>query len=348
MSNNHDLPLESQAPVNHGRRGGRVSSKFWVKVSGWDAEPVQRSGDLAATGAYIATTQPWGSPGDVVMLELQSLDNEASLNTLARVARVLRQDDRNYGARVVGVALEFLPMESVQPAAAALVRYAVERELVRHGNVRLDDPALAYLHMSEAPAPLMSAVSDVGLEQLTLQTPLLLAYGTSVEVEVNLKSGGVRLKGQVVASQPMADSRRFSTLVHLHGAIEGRQSVLVDLAKQVVMPDDCTPSPESGFDFSGELGAVTVEAILKLVSHGCYSGVLSIGNEAEFYSVQISQGTITEIESRTHKTLEGAIEGLKGLGSGEFRFRYRCRPHLALVSPMTARLVEDVLAQSAV
>ncbi len=91
-------------------------------------------------------------------------------------------------------------MESVQPQAADLVRYAVERELVRHGNVRLDDPALAYLHTNEAPAPLMIAVSDVGLEQLTLQTPLLLTYGTSVEVEITLKSGVVRLEGQVVAS----------------------------------------------------------------------------------------------------------------------------------------------------
>jgi hypothetical protein len=346
MSNNHDLPLESQAPVNHGRRGGRVSSKFWVKVNGWDSEPVLRTGDLAATGAYIATTEPWGSPGDVVMLDLQSLDNEASLQTLARVARVLRQDDRNHGARVVGVALEFLPMESIQPAAADLVRCAVERELVRHGNVRLDDPALAYVHTPRAAAPLMSAVSDVGLEQLTLQTPLLLPYGTGVEVEISAKDGVVRLEGQVVASQPMADSRRFSTLVHLNGAIDGRQSVLVELAKQVIMPDDCSTSPESGFDFSGELGPVTVEAVLLLLSHNCYSGVLSIGNEAEFYSVQISHGTITEVESSIHKTMDGALEGLKTLGYGEFRFRYRCRPQLGLVSTMAARLVEDVLSQS--
>ncbi len=123
--------------------------------------------------------------------------------------------------------------------------------------------------------------------------------------------------------------------------------MLVDLAKQVVMPDDCTASPESGFDFSGELGPVTVDAVLRLLSHSCYSGVLSVGNEAEFYSVQISHGSITEIESSMHKTMEGALEGLKTLGSGEFRFRYRCRPQLALVSPMTARLVEDVLAQPA-
>jgi hypothetical protein len=348
MSNNHDLPLDSQAPINHGRRGGRVSSKFWVKVNGWDDESVLRSGDLAATGAYIATTEPWGSPGDVVMLELQSLDNEASLSTLARVARVLRQDDRNYGARVVGVALEFLPMEAIQPAATALVRCAVERELVRHGNVRLDEPALAYVHTSHVPAPLMSAVSDVGLEQVTLQTPLILPYGTDVELEISVNDGVVRLDGQVVASQPMADSRRFSTLVHLKGAIEGRQSVLVDLAKQVIMPDDCTTSAESGFDFSGELGPVTVDAVLRLLSHSCYSGVLSIGNEAEFYSVQISQGTITEVESTLYKTREGALDGLKGLGAGEFRFRYRCRAQLPLVSPMTTRLVEDVLAQSAV
>jgi hypothetical protein len=340
-----DLPIDSGAPANHGRRGGRVSCRLWVRVVGWDQQPVSRPGDLAATGVFISTSEPWGSPNDVVLVELESIDRATKFKTMARVARVLRQDDRRYGARVIGVALEFLPLETIQTAAAVLVRHAVAQELTHHGHVRLDVPARSYVTDVSSGTPQAAMLQGIGLEQLTLLTQNRIEYGTRLHVEVPHAEGCVRLDGQVISSQPLPGGLEYSTLVHLEGPLEGRAATLLDMAHQLVVPDDYEPPPDSGFDFSGELGSVGVEEVLQLVGHRCYSGVLSISNEQHCFSVQVSQGNITSVEGNASKSQDEAIAQLKSLRTGEFRFRNKRRPQLTLVSTNTTRLVADILSQ---
>lgn len=341
---NH-APQDFHAPIRNGRRGGRVSTKFWLRVAGWDSEPVARSGDLAATGLFITTGEPFGSPGDVAMLELESLDHSAKMRSLARVARVLRQDDRKFGARVVGIAFEFLPLETIQPAAANLVRHAVRDELIRHGHVRLDDPAVVFVRTADGSSAKRATLLDLGVEQVTLQTTTRFSYGSKFTLEMPHEMGLLTLSGEAVSSQPLADTggSTYSTLVHLCGPLEERQTSLVDLAERLVVPDDYEPPPESGFDFSGELGTVSVEQLLQLVSHRCYSGVLSIGNELKFFSIQISQGQVTSIEA-SGSDQAATIETLRTLQTGEFRFRNRRSPRLSLISPGTAELLENVMS----
>lgn len=340
-----DLPIDSGAPANHGRRGGRVSCRLWVRVVGWDQQPVSRAGDLAATGVFISTSEPWGSPNDVVLLELESIDRTTKLRTMARVARVLRQDDRSFGARVIGVALEFLPLETIQNAAAGLVRHAVAQELALHGHVRLDVPARSYVTGTAEGAPHAALLQGIGLEQLTLLTAVRFDYDKQVHVEVPHGENCVRLGGRVVSSQPLPGGLEYSTLVHLEGSHEGRASTLLDVAHQLVVPDDYEPPPDSGFDFSGELGSVGVQELLELVSHRCYSGVLSVSNEMHCFSVQVSEGVVTSVESNAAKSREEAMTQLQNMRAGEFRFRNKRRPQLMLVSSNTSRLVADLLSE---
>lgn len=321
-----------------------MSCRLWVRVVGWDKQPVSRAGDLAATGVFISTNEPWGGPNDVVLVELASLDHAASLRTMARVARVLRQDDRTSGARVIGVALEFLPLETIQTAAANLVRHAVGQELTHHGYVRLDIPARSYITDSASGSAQAAMLQDLGLEQLTLLTTDRVDYGNQVSVEVPNPDGCVYLQGKVVSSQPIPGGLEYSTLVHLDGPVEERTGKLLDLAHQLVVPEDYDPPPESGFDFSGELGSVSVDEVLSLVGHRCYSGVLSVGNETQHFSIQVSQGSITAIEGNNTGSPEDALTQLKRIAHGEFRFRNKRRPLLTLVSSTTNRLVADILS----
>jgi hypothetical protein len=341
-----DLPIDSGSPAHHGRRGARVSCRLWVRVCGWDHISVSRVGDLAATGVFISTSEPWGSPNDVVLIELESLDHQVQLRTMARVARVLRQDDRKFGARVVGIALEFLPLERIQPAAAALVRHAVAQELSHHGYVRLDNPAHAYLNEVSTGEAHSAMVQDLGLEQLTLLTTERLEYGKSVQVQVPHTDGCVDLSGHVVASQPVAGGLEYATIVHLDGPIATRTSTLLELAHQLVLPEDYAPPPDSGFDFSGELGPVSIDEVLTLVGHRCYSGVLSVGTEAQFFSVQVTEGNITAVESNVANNTEDALDELRLLASGEFQFRNRRKPQLMLIPNSTDKLVSDILSQA--
>ncbi len=350
MFENNDLPPDFHAPTRNGRRGGRVSTNFWLRVAGWDSEPIVRSGDLAATGLFVTTGDLFGGPGDVAMLELESLDHQAQMRSLARVARVLRQDDRKFGARVVGIAFEFLPLETIQPAAANLVRHAVREELVRHGHVRLDDPAIVNVRAEDGSGVKTATLLGLGIEQLTLQTTTRFAYGSRFTIEVPHEGGHLKLAGEAVSSQPLVGTNvsLFSTLVHLRDAIEERQNLLVDLGQRLVVPDDYEPPPESGFDFSGELGTVSVDQLLKLVSHRCYSGVLSVGNEQQCFSIQISQGRVTSVEGGNSDSADSAdsLDALRTWQSGQFRFRNRRSPRLSLISPGTAQLLDQVMSSS--
>jgi Tfp pilus assembly protein PilZ len=346
MFNLHDLPLESGASSRNGRRGARVSCRLWVRVLGWDDAPVSRAGDLAATGVFISTSDPWGSPNDVVMLELESPDRAAKLRTMARVARVLRQDDRSFGARVVGIGLEFLPLETIQPAARLLVRHAVEQELTHHGYVRLDNPAPAYVTETVDGTCHSAKVQDLGLEQVTLLTPHRIQYGRQVTLQVTHSDGSLELSGHVVVSRPVSKGLEFATIVHLDGALEERSATLLDLAQQVILPEDYSPPPASAFDFSGELGPVSIDEVLTLVSHRCYSGVLSVGNEAQFFSVQISEGSVTAVESNVADTVDECLARLRFMASGEFRFRSKRKPQLLLAPNSTNKLVADILSHA--
>src|SRR5690606_7895367 len=134
----------------------------------------------------------------------------------------------------------------------------------------------------------------LGIEQLTLQTTTRFAYGSRFTIEVPHEGGHLKLAGGAVSSQPLVGTNvsLFSTLVHLRDDIAERRSLLLGIGQRLVVPEGYEPPPESGCDFSGELGTVSVDQRLKLVSHRCYSGVLSVGSEQECFSIQISQGRV--------------------------------------------------------
>jgi hypothetical protein len=65
-----------------------------------------------------------------MLLTMVSLDRKRRVQTLAKLARIIRQDDRARGARVIGAAFEFLPQGKLQPEIVELLKHTVEQELV--------------------------------------------------------------------------------------------------------------------------------------------------------------------------------------------------------------------------
>ena len=94
-----------------------------------------------------------------------------------------------------------------------------------------------------------------------------------------------------------------------------------------------------------------MDQLLKLVSHRCYSGVLSVGNEQQCFSIQISQGRVTSVEGGNSDSADSAdsvdsLDALRTWQSGQFRFRNRRSPRLSLISPGTAQLLDQVMSSS--
>lgn len=332
-----DVP-DSRARANSGRRSGRVSTELWVRIGGNSRPIAKRRGDLAATGVFLLSNDPPGSPGDVVPITLMSADQSETFSTLARVARVLRQDDRARGSRVIGVAFEFLPLDRVQPDAVKLLRRVTTLAFSKLGQLRLDQPAPAFVRPTGGTRA-RARLRMFGAEQVTLHTASALPYRCNVEVELPNEPAPLSLTGEVISSTREFDigAPRYTTIVHLdHNATE-RVPELLALAQQLLTPSAPEHEERSYYDFRGDLGTLPLTNVLELLRQERYSGVLSAGDARRFFSVEITDGEIGSIEPGG-----STVGDLMGLCDGEFQFKNRRLAQLSVLTGSTARLMRDV------
>ncbi|MBM4363004.1 MAG: PilZ domain-containing protein, partial [Deltaproteobacteria bacterium] len=87
-------------PLVERRRAPRLPSELWLRVHGVETRARLRSGDLSARGLHAVLDLPVGGPGDLVSLRLGTADRRQGVEVLARVTRVLREDDLHHGAAV--------------------------------------------------------------------------------------------------------------------------------------------------------------------------------------------------------------------------------------------------------
>lgn len=328
------------------RRGERVEAELWVQITGLDSAPVRRCGNLAATGVYLAIGEPIGSPGDLVKLTLQSIDKERTLRTLARVVRVLRQDDRAFGARVIGMGLEFLPLQRLQPDAEALLLHVLSLELSALAQLRVEPVPTATVTVDEEEPPVHASLSGLGIEQLTLATAQPIAPGSQLRIYVPHHEGMTSLTGKALANgrEAATRGRRATTLVQLTGSVRSREQAVLGLAQTLLIPEAVEPPERAYYDFTGELGAIRFAEVLDLLRKERYSGVLSLGDGERFYSIELRSGEISNIEAvgAPLEPTEKLLRQLADLEHGEFKFRNR-RTAPADRASLPAQLLHDVL-----
>jgi Domain of unknown function (DUF4388) len=338
MEEQHDEIPDSAGETDGGRRGGRVTAELWVSAGGRAQPGVKRRGDLGATGVYVLTDEAAGSPGDVVPLTLESADRTETFSTLARVARVLRQDDRLRGSRIIGIAYEFLPLDRVQPGAAKLLKRVTTLAFSKLGQLRLDRAAPAFITAGTG-AREKAKLRMFGVEHVALYTSRALPFRQAVAVELPRSAESLHLRGEVVSStqELEAGKPRFLNIVHLSDASESQAAELLAFAQELLVPVTSEPEERSYYDFRGELGTLRVTDILGLLHQERYSGVLSAGDAQRFFSVEVSEGRIGSIEPG------GATLGdLTSLAEGEFQFKNRRLAQLSALTGTTGRLVRDV------
>ncbi len=91
------------------RRAPRVSCDLWVAISGVDAAPVRRRGDISLTGLFIEVDRPVGVAGSLQWLKLWSPDQRFSAEVMGRIIRSITLDDVMDIEPRLGVAFDFMP-----------------------------------------------------------------------------------------------------------------------------------------------------------------------------------------------------------------------------------------------
>ncbi|MEN9580913.1 MAG: hypothetical protein RJA70_3922 [Pseudomonadota bacterium] len=303
-------------------------------------------GDLCATGVYISTHDPVGSPGDVVLLRLASTDQAQSVQTLARVARVIRQDDRARGARIIGAGFEFLPLDGVQDDVLQLLHYTAECELKNFGLLRFDDSVQA--RASYADQEIQAELRSLGAEQLTLSSNARVPVGELLRIAVEGDLGREtqallpRLCGSVVSvtRETYAGPERFSLLVRHEGTHAPGE--LRTLVRCLLAPTQVKRRRGVHHDLSGQLCQLPIREVIDLLKRERCSGVLSAGTDQAFFSFEVRDGELCACDGETPGP--NPLDHLLTLEDGEFRFKSRRPAQLETLAGPAARLMHDVLS----
>jgi hypothetical protein len=284
-----DRPVEA-------RRASRIGTQVWARVKGVDASTRARVGNISVTGLYIATEEAVGSPGDLVALTLSTIDKTRSASTMARVARVVRQDDRHRGAAVVGAGFEFLPVDHPPAELVELVRHATALALRSSGSVVVDRESVVRV-VREAGRTAFARARMLRRDAIVLAVPRPLPVGDRVRVEP--EEHGERLlelEGRVTCCEPGdRDGGHLATVSF--GEDGGRGEEAVSLLVASLIAPSRLPSPPSRLqDFSGQLSRVHLSSVLTLAESVRLDGVITVASETSAGRIYVAEGRIVDAE----------------------------------------------------
>jgi hypothetical protein len=311
------------------RRASRIECDLWVRVGGVDAATRPRSGNISVTGVYFGVDEAVGSPGDVVWLNLSSIDKLRSAHVMARVTRVLRQDDLHRGAAVVGAGFEFLP-EPPQQEVVELVRHVTSLALGMFGGVTLDhDHAVRVTRKTGA--TLVARLRSLGRDHVIVSAPSLLTIGEPVRIDVSEPGGGqIFIHGRAVACEPDysdGHSQRYAVVVRFACPTDesgGPRDEYADRAVEsllgaVVAPSTLATARTNGLDLSGQLSRVHLTSLLSLAEMERLEGVITVANERSAARIYVSEGRIVDAEfDKSTLAPRDVVAELIGWADGEF------------------------------
>ncbi len=268
------------------RRASRIECDLWVRVGGVDPAARARSGNISVTGLYVAIDEAVGSPGDVVWLSLTSIDKARSAQTMARVTRVVRQDDLHRGAAVVGAGFEFVPLEQPQAEVVELVRHVTSLALGMCGGVTLDhDHAVQVRRAGGLGA--VAQLRNLAKDRVVISSPIALPIGEEVRLDIAEPSGGqIHVSGTVGASD-------------LDGSDEpqGYAARAVGSLVDALIAPTRVPAPEQRTrDLSGQLSRVHLSSVLLLAELERLDGIVTVGSETCAARVYLSMGRVVDAE----------------------------------------------------
>ncbi|HEX3597917.1 MAG TPA: DUF4388 domain-containing protein [Polyangiaceae bacterium] len=321
-----DWAFERSKPLE-ARRASRVDCDLWVRVGGVDAAARPRKGNISVTGLYVSIDEAVGSPGDVLWLSLTSVDKVRSAQTMARVTRVVRQDDLHRGAAVVGAGFEFMPIGQPRDEIVDLVRHVTSIALGMCGGVDLDHDHAVRVSRGKAPAS-VARLENLGRDRVVISLPAALPPGEEVRLDIAEPSGGqISVHGVVGWSEPdySDPNGRHSVLVRFRPPQQDDDAYAARtvgaLVEGLIAPSRVATVETRPQDLSGQLSRVHLASVLALAELEALDGILTVANERCAARVYFCGGRIVDAEQDTPGLqARDVLADLLTWSEGEFSF----------------------------
>jgi hypothetical protein len=301
------IPAPSRSNPAEARRASRIECDLWVRVGGVDGAARPRTGNISVTGLYVAIEEAVGSPGDLVWLSVGSIDKARTAQTMARVTRVVRQDDLHRGAAVVGAGFEFLPIEQPQAEVVDLVRHVTSLALGMCGGITLDHDHAVQVSRSGGPT-IVARLRSLGRDRVLISALSELAVGEAVRIDVTEPGGGqIHVHGVVGASEldySDDDAGRYGIVVRFVAPKEGPKLVgsyaersVATLTDALIAPKRVASAGERSRDLAGQISRVHLSSVLSLAELEGIEGILTVANEKSAARIYLSAGRIVDADA---------------------------------------------------
>jgi hypothetical protein len=300
------------------RRAPRFKIRLWVQVTGIDPTPVLRDGDISASGLYFALDHHIGDVGSVQRLVLRAEDDNAGVVVLARLVRVSSVEDLWKGRLITGAAFQFAFAEESLPggtstSCAPLSEAKSIQRLLRkvvESSTQEDGVEITAVRGTVTSGEEQTAVRDVSLRSMALETDYSLSEGETIRVEMPAHGlhDRVAFDGLVVASEPMAvaDKTRFRVVVRFgqkpaNDALPAGQGESIDDAFNAlleVLTDAEHTRPTQ--HLAGQLSRISLSSVLTLCQIERVTGILRLEHGTSVILAYLRDGELVDatIEGR--------------------------------------------------
>ncbi|MEM6733211.1 MAG: DUF4388 domain-containing protein, partial [Myxococcota bacterium] len=297
-------------------RSGRLRTEFGIRIRGVDDGMLTRRGDISLTGVFFELSPPRevGALGSVQALHIKPLDGGDHVEVMARIVRI-RGEQRLFGPPLLdGIAFEFLPENDERLALLeSMIRRCIDAHTRRSRDVQIE------LHRPDA-APEHATIETMGLQQMTLRSPVPLAVGHTVSAEVMAPRSQrwINVSG-VVEKSTVRGPSEYAVIVNLESEATDEAS-LVDLIDELIVPDDGGGRTSPHEHLQGTLDRVKVTSLINLFSMDQASGILTVKDDSwQTWHVYFRDGAIVDAVGAGDGPVD-VVHTLTALDRGEFSF----------------------------
>jgi len=291
-----------------------------VQITGVDALPVLRAGDISSTGVFLELDRDVGKIGSMQRMCLSAGDGTHEVVLLARVVRIASVEDFWKGRTVAGVALQFMFVEeanvdarrnTARPANESqalhtLLKYLVRRDAAPHGVEVRSWRGTARTEQGDHAAELQ----EMSPRGMAIETDYPVEIDSVIRLEMPGPVQGVRpsFAGQVTSCAPMREKpgrrERYRVLVRfdLHAgglpsrtpageSIDGAFEALLNVATSLAPPSDASLRTRH---LAGELSRISLLSVLTLCQIERVTGVLCLQSGTSTIRAFVRQGDLVD------------------------------------------------------
>ena len=293
------------------RRAPRFKIRLWVQVTGIDPKPVLREGDISASGLYFALDHHIGDVGSMQRLVLRAEDDNAAVVVLARLVRVSSVEDLWKGRIITGAAFHFAfaeesmqgaPGTSCAPFSEAKSIQRLLRKVVE-SSTQDEGVEVTAVRAARPGGEEQTAVRDVSLRTMALETDFSLSEGETIRVEMPAHGPHDRLAfdGHVVASEPVAtaDKTRFRVVVRFgqkpeNDAKPGAEGESIDDAFNALLEVLTDEQARPAQHLAGQLSRISLPSVLTLCQIERVTGVLRLEHGTSVILAYLREGELVD------------------------------------------------------